>query len=212
MSQQSLFTSYPGIILHFGKNIDSQQKESFFSLINKKKIPYYVLHHDEFDVSIANLINKLEEKYQNGKSQLTFVEEKNYKLIGQTHIQENILWFSGYSRQEVEDLLTTLRDEKYPRFHLKAVATKNNQLFNFAKLIRELREDRTVISHVITLRNQIKKAEDYISKNISLENKKLIENLQDKIKQSELLLDDIENSFNLNQFQKHINCLQNLLE
>ena len=210
--EKKLFTSYPGIIIYFGQKIDSGKKDALISLLQYNQIHYYILHNHEFDFSIAEIVWKLENKYKGNKTDLIKNEEKNNEMISLAEIPENILFFSGFSREKVEEFLAILRSDKYPTFPLKAVATKNNQNFNFMKLINELREDRIVISHVIRLRNQIKEAENFIENDSILNKKALVKELKNEINQSELLLEEIENSFNLEEFKSQIYNLQNLLE
>ncbi len=189
--QKQIFQSYKGFIVHFGHQIDHQLKDHFFHLLEEHELKYYLLHNHEFDQTIGSIIQKLEDKYQTEN----FVEE--HDKIGDTDIPENILFFSGFSREEVEEYLAILRDPKYPRFVLKAAATRNNQEFTFAKLINELRQDRTVISHVIKLRTLLTKASEKLKHEDNQE-------VKNQLASAELLFADIENQFDIKAFQENI--------
>ena len=144
---RGFITTKVGLLFHFGKDNEEILVENFINLLIKKNISFHCLNDNDFDLTISQLIENI-----NHQEQIDFTQLKESK------IDENVLFFSGFTREEMENFLEILRDPRYPRFELKAVATKTNQNFLLNELIQELRQDRMVISYVIALRKEIGRA------------------------------------------------------
>ncbi len=205
---KQLFSSYQGLLIHFGNQMKPEQKDMFLAFLEERKIHYYILTAAELELSIAVLLQKLEEKYQ----QKNFTEQPVIDLQArQTDIPENILFFSGFSRTEVEQFLAILRDPTFPRFTLKAAATAKNQHLTFRILIAELRQDRIVIAHVVTLRDLMKKMQIELEQNQTFEQAE-IDLIEHRLKEAENLFADLENEFDLQAFQSNIAFFKEYLD
>lgn len=215
----------------------SIKQDYFFNLLNSQKIPFYLIKTEEFSFTISQILDHLaginnqtsilikenssfsvssafeyQKDSKTGQKLQAGIEQSNISVTDQNKYQhlDNILFFSGFSREQVEDFLDKIRSDKYPRFPLKAVATKNNYLFSFDQLIRELTQDRIVISHVINLRKRINALTGHLAKNNTLnsQQKRL---LQNEIDQAESLLKDVETNFDLKLFRTQIQKFNYLL-
>lgn len=226
-SKQAIFQTNFGLLLHF-PNLNTtnlaEEKEkinNFFELLNEQKIPYSLVEEQKFSLTIAEHLTTLSDVNNlNNSSDSDFPEiSKNSSAISNLNqqneyihsknqsqtksVQDNILFFSGFTREQVEDFLEKIRNNKYPGFPLKAAATKHNHKFTFHQLINELTQDRIVISHVINLRKRINFAQQFLTENDSInnENRKIIE---EEINKSEILLANVETHFDLQEFRKQI--------
>jgi len=227
-----------GLIIYFSEkeaSEDSDKKDRFFNLLNLEKIPFYLIKSKDFSLTIFQILCSLEKT-----NQQTFHFEKNISNSCEFEYQkesgidqnlqskgceqspiskayhninrqdDNILFFSGFSRDQLENFLEKIRDDKYPRFPLKAVATKNNYNFSFDKLINELTQDRIVVSHVINLRKRINALTKHLADNNTLNSQQKIL-LKKEIDQAENLLKDGETNFDLELFRIQIQKFNYLL-
>lgn len=204
MSQQSkpIFQTVYGLLLYFSEKIDPKQKTNFLNLLKDQEIPYSILEKNHFSVPISQLIKTIE----NPEFKIKF----DLKTENENNNPHSILFFSGFSRDGVEIFLDSIREEQYPVFPLKAVATKHNYNYTFSKLIQELNQDRTVISHVIHLRKRMNSVEQHISENDNLKQEDRI-NLEKELKKAEHLLLKVETDFELKKFKEQINIFNYLL-
>lgn len=201
-AKEKIFETTYGLLIYYSNEATDNQKKSFFNLLNKNKIPYFILDHQDFSLTISDLIKDITIQPE--------INQGNTKIKNEKLVENNILFFSGFSREQVEDFLETIRDEKYPSFPLKAAATEHNYDFTFGQLAEELIKDRTVISHVINLRKRINALEVLIDKSNKLKQAdKLI--LETEINKAEKLLIDIEKTFDLTEFKKQIHKFNKLL-
>lgn len=235
MADQTLKTNKPifntpfGLLIYFSKKQYLQYSEKidlFLSLLKLEKIPFYLIKSEDFSLTIAQILNNLKRtnlqalNYKNLYSVSDELRHRKSAKIKQNpklkacqnknQQNDNILFFSGFTRDQVEDFLEKIRHDKYPKFPLKAVTTKNNYNFSFDKLIIELTQDRIVVSHVINLRNRINALTKHLATNNNLnsQQKKI---LQKEIDQAENLLKDVETNFDLELFQTQIHKFNYLL-
>lgn len=206
--KKPLFHSFTGLIIYFGKTIKPSEKDHFYQFLAKQKIPYYELENNEFELTVAEILNKLEQKYTGQK----ISEERTPSIMGVGEIPENILFFSGISRPKMEEYLTILRDQSYPRFQLKAAATATNQSYTFNHLISEMRQDRVVISQMITLRNLIRQGEKMINDHSKLMDESMRQKLIGEIEEAERIFPKNGEIFDLEKCQEKISSLRNLLD
>lgn len=201
-AKEKIFETTYGLLIYYSNEATDNQKKSFFNLINRNNIPYFILDPQDFSRTISNLVKDITIQPE--------INQQNTKIKNGKLVDNNILFFSGFTREQVEDFLETIRDEKYPRFPLKAAATEHNYDFTFGQLIEELIKDRTVISHVINLRKRINELKRLIDQSNKLKQAdKLI--LETEISKAEKLLVDIEKTFDLTEFKKQINKFNKLL-
>ncbi|NLZ71043.1 MAG: DUF3783 domain-containing protein [Clostridiaceae bacterium] len=195
---RGFITTKVGLLFHFGKDNEEILVENFINLLIKKNISFHCLNDNDFDLTISQLIENI-----NHQEQIDFTQLKESK------IDENVLFFSGFTREEMENFLEILRDPRYPRFELKAVATKTNQNFLLNELIQELRQDRMVISYVIALRKGINllKEKSEIVNNINLK-----EEIENEIVAIEEILININNIFDINVFKDKISKVKLLIK
>ena len=195
---RGFITTKVGLLFHFGKDNEEILVENFINLLIKKNISFHCLNDNDFDLTISQLIENI-----NNQEQIDFTQLKESK------IDENVLFFSGFTREEMENFLEILRDPRYPRFELKAVATKTNQNFLLNELIQELRQDRMVISYVIALRKGINllKEKSEIVNNINLK-----EEIENEIVAIEEILININNIFDINVFKDKISKVKLLIK
>jgi len=198
-TDKPIFKTPFGLIVYFSEEeiTDSDKRDRFLSFLNLQEIPFYLIKSGDFSLRISQVTERLEKS----NNQNLIPLQKTSRSENQK--SENLLFFSGFSRNQVEHLLEHIRDENFPRFPLKAVATENNYNFTFNELIHELFQDRIVISHVINLRKRInaliKHLTDYNT--LTSEQKDL---LQKEIDQAENLLKDVETNFDLKLFRNKI--------
>ncbi|NLJ70947.1 MAG: DUF3783 domain-containing protein [Clostridiaceae bacterium] len=220
LTDQAIQTSKPvfdtpfGLIVFFpetedfedSEDSDKNKKSCFINFLNSEKIPFYLIKNEDFSLTISQILVHLEKTNKQGNERSPI--SKGYQHKKQQ--TDNILFFSGFSRDQVENFLEKIRNEKYPRFPLKAVTTKNNYHFTFDKLINELTQDRIVISHVINLRKRINSLTKHLTNNKTLnpEQKTL---LQKEIDQAENLLRDVDTNFDLELFRIQIKKFNYLL-
>ena len=195
---RGFITTKVGLLFHFGKDNEEILVENFINLLIKKNISFHCLNDNDFDLTISQLIENI-----NHQEQIDFTQLKESK------IDENVLFFSGFTREEMENFLEILRDPRYPRFELKAVATKTNQNFLLNELIQELRQDRMVISYVIALRKGINllKEKSEIVNNINLK-----EEIENEIVAIEEILININNIFDINVFKDKISKVKLIIK
>ena len=195
---RGFITTKVGLLFHFGKDNEEILVENFINLLIKKNISFHCVNDNDFDLTISQLIENI-----NHQEQIDFTQLKESK------IDENVLFFSGFTREEMENFLEILRDPRYPRFELKAVATKTNQNFLLNELIQELRQDRMVISYVIALRKGINllKEKSEIVNNINLK-----EEIENEIVAIEEILININNIFDINVFKDKISKVKLLIK
>ncbi|NLM19268.1 MAG: DUF3783 domain-containing protein [Clostridiaceae bacterium] len=209
MTDQTIRTNKPifntpfGLIIYLSGKEKLNKKDRFLSFLNLEEIPFYLIKVEDFPLTISHILNSLQARRIEQSSLLEDYQNRNPKI-------DNVLFFSGFSREQVEDFLEKIRDDKYPRFPLKAVATKNNYNFTFYKLIDELTQDRVVISHVINLRKRVKALAKYLADNNTLKSQQKI-SLQKDIDQAESLLKDVETNFDLELFRSQIRKFNHLL-
>lgn len=185
-----------GILIHFGKKNKSDLINNFAQLLEEEKIEYYLLENN-FDSKISQLI-----KLINPNNRI------DPNLYLESKIDENILFFTGFSRDDVEKFLKTLRNPKYPRFVLKAVATKTNLDFTFSHLLKELRQDRIIISYVVNLRKGLNILQ---KKSKQIDDTFLKEKIEQEIISIENLLSDFDAKFQLELFEKKLSEIKNLI-